>query len=63
VVNGECIVSPGHIFDQTVHINGEAFDIDLYTLPLGEYDMVLGIQWLGMLGLILWNFARHTMVF
>jgi hypothetical protein len=46
-----------------VHIGGEAFGIDLYALPLGEYDMVLGVQWLGTLGPILWDLARHTMVF
>jgi len=41
----------------------EAFDIDLYAFPLGEYDMVLGVQWLGTLGPILWHFAKHTMAF
>ena len=44
-----------------MRIDGEAFDIDLYALPLGEYDMVLGVQWLATLGLILWDFAKHTM--
>ena len=28
---------------QSVRIGGEAFDIDLYALTLGEYDMVLGV--------------------
>jgi hypothetical protein len=61
--NGERVQSSGRAMDQKVHIGGEAFDIDLYTLPLGEYDMVLGVQWLGTLGPILWYLARHTMAF
>ena len=32
-------------------------------LPLGEYDMVLGVQWLSTMGPILWDFAKHTMAF
>jgi len=63
VANGDRIVSPGCALAQNVRIGGEAFDIDLYALPLGEYDMVLGVQWLGTLGPILWDFAKHTMAF
>jgi len=63
VANGDRIVSPGRALAQNVRIGGEAFDIDLYALPLGEYDMVLGVQWLGTLGPILWDFAKHTMAF
>jgi hypothetical protein len=46
-----------------VLIGGEPFDIDLYALPLDDYDMVLGVQWLGTLGPILWDFARRTLSF
>jgi len=63
VANGDRIASPGRALAQSVRIGGEAFDIDLYALPLGEYDMVLGVQWLGTLGPILWDFAKHTMAF
>jgi hypothetical protein len=42
---------------------GETFVIDLHGLPLGEYDMVLGAQWMGTLGPILWDFARCTLAF
>jgi hypothetical protein len=61
--NGERIASPGKTTAQTMFIGGEAFHIDLYALPLGEYDMVMGIQWLATLGLVLWDFAKHTMAF
>jgi hypothetical protein len=30
---------------------------------LGDYDMVLGVQWLGTLGPVLWDFARHKLCF
>jgi hypothetical protein len=63
VANGDRIASPGRAMGQRVRIGEEAFDIDLYALPLGEYDMVLGVQWLGTLGPILWDFAKHTMAF
>jgi hypothetical protein len=63
VANSERIASPSPVDNQAVFIGGEAFTIDLYTLPLGEYDMVLGVQWLATLGPILWDFAKHTMAF
>jgi hypothetical protein len=56
VANGDRIASPGKAPAQSVHI-------DLYALPLGDYDMVLGVQWLGTLGPTLWDFARHTLAF
>jgi hypothetical protein len=46
-----------------VLIRVEAFDINFYMLPLFEYDMVLGVQWLGTLELILWDFTWHTLAF
>jgi hypothetical protein len=63
VANGDRISSPGRATAQQVHIRGEAFDLDLYALSLGEYDMVLGVQWLSTLGPILWDFAKHTVAF
>jgi hypothetical protein len=55
VANCEWIASPGRVDNQAVFIGGKAFTIDLYALPLGEYDMVLGVQWLATLGPILWD--------
>jgi hypothetical protein len=43
VANVDHIVSPGKAIAQYVLIGGEAFNIDLYALPLGDYDMVLGV--------------------
>lgn len=39
----------------------ERFDIDFDTLPLGGYDVVLGVEWLGTLGPVLLDFGRQTM--
>jgi len=63
VANGDRVASPGKALAHSVHIGNEAFDIDFYALPLGAYDMVLGVQWLSSLGPILWDFAKHTMCF
>jgi hypothetical protein len=46
VANGNRIPSPGKVALQPVRIGGEEFHIDIHALPLGEYDMVLGVQWL-----------------
>lgn len=39
----------------------EQFTVDLYTLPLGGYGLILAIQWLGSLGPVIMDFARQTM--
>ena len=44
VANGDRVASPGKALHQPVGISGEGFDIDLYALPLGDYDMVLGVN-------------------
>jgi len=36
---------------------------EVYLVPLGSCDMVLGVQWLSTLGPILWNFENPTMEF
>lgn len=36
---------------------------DLYLLPLGDYKVVLGIEWLRTLVDVLWNFSKLTMKF
>jgi len=35
----------------------------LYLLPLGDYEVVLVIEWLRILGNVLWNFSKLTMKF
>ena len=35
---------------------GANFCTDVLLIPLGSCDMVLGVQWLSILGIIQWNF-------
>jgi hypothetical protein len=42
-------------------IDAEEFVVDLFVIPLDDYDMVLGMHWLHNVGPILWDFARAQM--
>lgn len=63
MANGDRVSSPGCAVGLTVRIAGEAFNVDLYGLALGSYNVVLDVQWLESLGPILRDFGRWTMAF
>ncbi|WVZ48905.1 LOW QUALITY PROTEIN: hypothetical protein U9M48_000299 [Paspalum notatum var. saurae] len=63
VGNGDQITSPGLFPNLFISVGSEKFVADFYALPLGTYDVVLGVNWLGSLGPILWDFNHHTMAF
>lgn len=44
-------------------LRGTIFITDVLLLPLGNCDMVLGVQWLETLGIIQWDFKNLTMDF
>lgn len=44
-------------------MNGPLFSVEMYLLPIGSCDVVLGIHWLSFLGDIYCNFQQLTMVF
>ena len=44
-------------------MQGKSFVADVLSLPMGNYDLVLGIQWLVELGNIIWNFKDLQMKF
>jgi hypothetical protein len=44
-------------------VHGETFHIDLFVMPLAGFNLVLGTQWLGTLGPIVWDVAVRTMQF
>ena len=44
-------------------MQGHSFVADVLSLPLGNYDLVLGIQWLVKLKDIWWNFKKLQMRF
>jgi hypothetical protein len=63
VGNGDRVPSPGCCRDLHISIGGEPFSINCYSLDLGSFDMVLGVQWLESLGPILWDFGKRTITF
>ena len=44
-------------------MQGQTFQANVLALPLDNYDLVLGIQWLVKLGDIIWNFRKLHMKF
>ncbi|XP_027351311.1 uncharacterized protein LOC113862423 [Abrus precatorius] len=46
-----------------VWIQGHSFDVDLHVLPISGADVVLGIQWLKLLGPIVTDYSNMTMRF
>jgi hypothetical protein len=44
-------------------MQNQELQADFYLLPLGDYEVVLGIEWLQTLGDVLWNFSKLIMKF
>jgi len=42
---------------------GEPFSVDLYTIPLVGYDLILGCEWLRTLGPVVWDLDKLSMTF
>lgn len=63
VANGDQVTSSGICHATPISIDKEDFVLDFLTIPLGGFDVVLGVQWLGSLGPITWNFHHRTMRF
>ncbi|XP_066341737.1 uncharacterized protein [Miscanthus floridulus] len=63
VANGDWVPYPGAYRVVPFSIDGERFTTDFFALPLAGYDVVLGTDWLAMLGPILWDFGTLTMSF
>lgn len=61
MANGDRVPWPGVFRGALFSIDDEAFTADFFALPLAGYDVVLGTQWLAMLGPILWDFGTLTM--
>lgn len=63
VANGERLKCQGRFNKVVVNIQGIEFYLTLFSLPLSGLDLVLGIQWLEMLGSVVCNWKQLTMEF
>jgi hypothetical protein len=63
IATGEKIRSPGKCVQIPIELQGRIFAVDLYILQLEGYEVVLGTQWLRILGPIRWDFEMLEMQF
>jgi len=49
--------------DFTWYMQGEVFTTDVLVMPLAEYDLILGVQWLKPLGQVTWDFQQKYLQF
>ncbi|KAG8497362.1 hypothetical protein CXB51_008586 [Gossypium anomalum] len=63
VANGTCLFTRGLCREVLWEVQVHHFATDFLVLPLKRCDMVLGVQWLLMLGDIIWNFSSLTIQF
>jgi hypothetical protein len=63
VLGGPQISNVRSCHNLQISIGPEQFTIDCYSIPLGDYDIILAVNWLSSLGPIMWDFANLTMKF
>ncbi|KAG8644032.1 hypothetical protein MANES_11G082735v8 [Manihot esculenta] len=63
VAHGEQLDSPGICKGIPILLDSHSFSVNLFVLPLTDFDVVLGVNWLRTLGPILWDFAVMRMYF
>ncbi|XP_074277350.1 uncharacterized protein LOC141600986 [Silene latifolia] len=63
VANGGKLQCSHQVRNLKWRIRNTDFVADYFVIPLGSCDAVLGIQWLGTLGPITWDFKQLTMEF
>ncbi|KAK0583771.1 hypothetical protein LWI29_002762 [Acer saccharum] len=63
VANGELLKSEGYCAQTPIRIQTFQTMVDLFALPLGGCDIVLGVSWLKSLGPILWDLNALTLQF
>ena len=63
VANEERLSSPGRCNGVKLSLQGIPIEVDFFLLPSEGCDVILGVQQLGTLGPILWDFGRMQMQF
>ncbi|XP_075665827.1 uncharacterized protein LOC142635577 [Castanea sativa] len=63
LANGDVLRTQGLCEAVSLCVQRHQFLVQLYVLPMGGCDLVLGTQWLSTLGVIQWDFKLQTMCF
>ncbi|KAM2118242.1 hypothetical protein ACFX1R_011685 [Malus domestica] len=63
IADGGRVRSSGCCKDAILSVGGYTCKADLFSLPLGGCDVVLGVQWLSTVSPVLWDFQLLTMEF
>lgn len=63
VANDGRLKCQGRFDKVSVNLQGTKFELTFFSLPLSGLDLVLGIQWLEMLGSVVCNWKQLTMDF
>lgn len=63
IANGEKISCLGKVSGSNVKVQDFQLKTDFFVFPLHGFDMVLGANWLHMLGPITWDFSKLSMSF
>ena len=63
VANGEVFRTHSLCKDVPIDLQGHQFLVQLYVLPMGGCDLIIGTQWLSTLRIIQWDLKLLTMCF
>lgn len=63
VGNGQALSCDGYCPQVSIQLGSELFRIDFYILNIQESDIVLGVQWLKLLGSIIVEYQQLYMEF
>lgn len=44
-----------------MEVGGEPFSLDSFTIALSSYEIILGTDWLRILGPVLWDINNHSL--
>lgn len=57
------MTSPGYCNKASIQLSDSIVTLDMFVLSLGNIEVVLGVNWLQMLGVIQWDFNSLHMKF
>lgn len=63
VANGNHLTSKHEFVEFSWKVGEQEFQTSIRTLPLGSYDLVLGVDWLGSLGPVTFDFKNLLLQF